>query len=110
MTQTVKRIYTTVRRPSGDDSGQVECGFYIFEKGVVTLTDESGTPLRRGLDQRLSTRKLKGEKEIPTWSAPVPSGLAEQQIAGRLLHGKFSSERSESDFNRPLIYPRHSIA
>lgn len=109
MMATVKQVYTTVRRPSGDDTGQVECGHYVFEDGVVTLTDEFGTRLRRGLDQRQSTRKLKDEREAPVWSAPVLAGQEAQHVAGRLLYGKFAAERSGSDFNRPINYPLGNI-
>ena len=109
MTETVKPVYITVRRPMGDDPGRIEAGHYIFVDGVVTLTDEAGTPLRRGVDQRLTTRKMKGEKEAPVWSAPVAEGVADRTIAARLLQMKFSSQRSGSDFNRPLIYPPISI-
>jgi hypothetical protein len=109
MSETVKPVYITVRRPMGDDPGRVELGHYIFVDGVVTLTDEAGTPLRRGVDQKLTTRRLKGEKEAPLWSAPVAEGLDDRAIAGKLLHMKFSSQRSGSDFNRPIVFNNAGI-
>jgi hypothetical protein len=107
---TVKQVCITVRRPLSDaDPGQVEYGSYTFIDGVVTLTDDGGKPLRRGMDQRLSTRTVKGAREVPVWSAPVLANQADHQVAGRLLHNKFSSERSGSDFNRPLHYSQSGI-
>ena len=104
---TVKQVSISIRRPLGpNDAGLCECGHYIFVDGVVTLTDESGTPLRRGLG--ISARKPKGA--IPLWTAPVLATQAAHQVAGRLLHTKYSSERSGSDFNRPLSYPPVSVA
>jgi hypothetical protein len=99
-----KQICIQIRRPlGGDDLGEVAYGHYVFVDGVVTLTDEDGNPLRRG--QRLTTRTVKGAKDAPLWSAPVPEGRGDHQVAGQLLHSKFSSERSGTDFNRPLPPP-----
>jgi hypothetical protein len=98
-----KQICIQIRRPlGGDDTGQVEIGHYVFVDGVVTLTDEDGNPLRRGQDQRLTTRTVKGARDAPVWSAAVLADQADHQVAGRLLHTKFSSEKSGTDFNRPL--------
>jgi len=104
MMSEVKPVFIEVRRPLSDaDPGHVELGFYIFDGGVVTLTTEDGTPLRRGSSQTLSTRTAKQDGSL--WSATVPPGHDDAMVAGRLLSSKFSSQRSGSDFNRPLPGP-----
>jgi hypothetical protein len=101
-----KQICIQIRRPlGGDDLGEVAYGHYVFVDGVVTLTDEDGNPLRRGVSRRLTTRTVKGAREDPVWSAAVLADQACHQVAGRLLHTKFSSEKSGTDFNRPLPGP-----
>jgi hypothetical protein len=99
---TVHQVYITVRRPTGaNDPGQVEVGHYVLVDGIVTLTDDAGVPLKRGSSQ-LTTRTVRGARDAPLWSAAVPADQSDRQVAGRLLHSKFSSQRSGSDFNRPL--------
>ncbi len=101
----VEQVTITMRRPlSAGDTGVVAIGHFTFEDGIVTLTNEDGSPLRRGLDQRLTTRTVRGAREAPVWSAAVLAGHQPRQVAGRLLHQKVSSEKSGSDFNRPLPY------
>jgi hypothetical protein len=100
-------IYITLRRPLGDgDGGEIAYSHYTFVDGIVTLTDEAGTALKRGSSQVLTTRTVKGARDAPLWSAAVLAGHDCQQVARRLLHTKVSSEKSGTDFNRPLIYPK----
>jgi hypothetical protein len=106
----IKQICITLRRPLGDsDPGMVAYGHYTFKDGIVTLTSEDGTPLKRGMDQKLTTRTVRGTREAPVWSAAVLAGHDARQVAGRLLHSKVSSEKSGSDFNRPLTYQNLGI-
>ena len=84
-------------------------GHYTFAGDTVTLTTEDGTPLQRGSTQALTARKARGARDHQVWSAAVPSGGDAEIIAKRLLHTKVSSERSGSDFNRELRYPRMGI-
>ena len=90
----VKQLTIQLRRPTGPtDIGESEYGFYVFDedKKVVTLTDEHGTPLKRGA--KLTTRTV--PREVPMlWSAPVPAGREPFQVAAKLLHTKVSSEKS----------------
>jgi hypothetical protein len=107
----VKQVTITLRRPLGpEDQGLVEIGHFIFSDGVVTLTSEDGTPLKRGSNQTLTTRTIKGARDVPLWSAAVLAGHDARMVAGRLLHSKVSSEKSGSDFNRPLHYQKMGIA
>jgi hypothetical protein len=104
----IKEVTITLRRPTGpNDPGLCEIGFFTHVDGIVSLTDESGTPLRRDGGSTVTTRNTKG-KDAPTWSAPA--GNDPRAVAGRLLHQKFSSIKSGSDFNRPLHYPKIGIA
>jgi hypothetical protein len=101
----VKSVTITLRRPLGPgDCGLCEIGFFTHVDGVVSLTDESGVPLRRG---STVTTRTKG-KDTPTWSAPA--GDDPRAVAGRLLQQKFSSVKSGSDFWRPLRYEKIGIA
>ena len=47
MRDDVKRVTIQLVRPQGNDMGAVEEGFYIVERGEVTLTDAAGEPLER---------------------------------------------------------------
>jgi hypothetical protein len=106
-----KQIYIQLRRPLGaDDPGEVAYGHFTFVDGIVTLTGEDGAPLRRGKDQQLTTRTVRGARDAPVWSAAVLAGHDARQVACRLLHQKVASERSGSDFNRPLHYRPIGIA
>jgi hypothetical protein len=103
-------IIIQLRRPlGGDDAGEVAIGWFTLEDGIVHLTDEAGVPLKRGISQALTTRTVKGARDAPVWSAAVLAGHDAQQVAGRLLHQKTAGERSGTDFNRPLHYPRSGI-
>jgi hypothetical protein len=106
----IKRITIQLRRPLGaDDSGMVAHGCYKFADGVVTLCTEDGTPLKRGRDEQLTTRTVKGARDAPLWSSAVLAGHSERQVAGRLLHQKTASEKRGGDFNRRLDYPDRGI-
>jgi hypothetical protein len=102
----VKSVTVQLRRPLGaEDAGMVARGYYTFLDGVATLVDEKGTPLRRGKSEVLTTRTATGARDAPLWSAAVLAGHDAHRVAARLLHSKVSSEKSGSDFNRPLNYP-----
>jgi hypothetical protein len=106
----LKQISIQLRRPLGaDDLGEVARGHYTFADGIVTLCDSDGSPLRRGMDQALTTRTVRGARDAPVWSAAVLAGHDARMVAGRLLHQKVSSEKSGSDFNRPLRYENPGI-
>jgi hypothetical protein len=97
----IKSVIITVRRPLRDgDFGECAEALYEFdeEKRVVTLVDDGGKPLPRGM-----TRNVRGKKEeAPRWSARVLDGQDPRTVAGRLLHQKVAGEKSGSDFWRPL--------
>jgi hypothetical protein len=41
----VRRVTIQVRKPSGNDPGEIAFGFYTFENSVLQMTDENGSPL-----------------------------------------------------------------
>jgi hypothetical protein len=105
-----KQFSIQLRRPLGaDDPGEVAYGHYTFVDGIVTLCNEQGNPLRRGMDQPLTTRTVRGARDAPVWSAAVLAGHDARMVASTLLHQKVASERSGSDFNRPLHYQNLGI-
>jgi hypothetical protein len=105
----IKHINITLRRPLNDaDPGECARGCYIVADGVVYLTDSDGVKLKRGADQKLTTR-TKAAKDQPLWSSPLPEGRSERAVAARLLQSKVSSERRGTDFHRPLQYPRNGF-
>jgi hypothetical protein len=106
-----EKIHIQLRRPLGDDDpGVVAYGHYTFVDGIVTLVGDDGKPLRRGSDQLLTTRTVRGARDAPLWSAAVLAGHDARQVARMLLHQKVSSEKSGTDFNRPLNYPKLGMA
>jgi len=73
-------------------------GFYIIEGDVLTMTDEKGKPATDPSGKTYS-QKLDGESP--------------RIIAARLtkkLRLAFRGKAGNSDFNRPLIYPKIGIA
>jgi hypothetical protein len=88
----IKSIYVTVRQQSDapGDLGETVVAHYIFDQGVVTLTDESGKPLD-GKSHTLAPR------ENP------------RAVASRLRRREWLRE-SGSDFNRPLHYRPLNLA
>jgi hypothetical protein len=42
----VNEILVTVRRPSGNDPGQVEPGYYVIEDKSLWVTDKDGIPFK----------------------------------------------------------------
>lgn len=102
-----EQIQITLRRPLNEnDPGVCARGYYTFVDGIVHLTDENGVPIKRGSHEELTTRTVKGARDAPLWSAAVLAGHDPRHVAGRLLHQKVASEKSCSDFNRPLLYPK----
>jgi hypothetical protein len=106
----IKQLQIMLRRPLNEsDPGECARGYYTFVDGIVHLTDENGLPLKRGRNEALTTRTVKGARDAPLWSAAVLANHEPRQIAARLLHQKVSSEKSGSDFNRPIHYKNFGV-
>jgi hypothetical protein len=87
----IKQVIITTAQPIRDgDAGRCEIGFYKIEKGFVIMTDETG----RATGKRLA----------------LGAGDSAERVAARLLREQWLRRGGESDFNRPLSYPRAGIA
>jgi hypothetical protein len=86
----IHEVRFQIRGPLNGDAGRVEAGFYSVSDGVLTMRDAKGSPI--GTEHRL------GPDDNP------------KVIAARLGKEAWGKARGESDFNRPLNYPRWGIA
>src|SRR4051794_37372860 len=57
----VHSVYITVRQPTDDAPGEIDPGFYVIEDGVLTLTDEQGSPIGGKNDSALSHELANGD-------------------------------------------------
>ena len=78
-------IFTQTRRPSDEDPGAIEEGYFFEERDKVFLCDATG--VRTGASKALRP------------------GDNPKEIAVRLLRDE-TGKRRWSDFNRPLRYPK----
>jgi hypothetical protein len=81
---TIKAVIITTQPPRGDNPGACEIGHYKVENGFVIMCNEDGRPTGKKC-------RLIGEEA--------------HQAAARLLREAWSRRTTESDFNRPLVYP-----
>ncbi|MFY9953780.1 hypothetical protein [Bradyrhizobium sp.] len=87
----IKQVTITTRQPIGDgDPGRVEIGFYKITKSMIAMCDEDGRPTGK--------RLALGPGDDP------------KRIASKLLREQSLRRGGESDFNRPLNYPRSGVA
>jgi hypothetical protein len=89
-------VFIQIRKPDGDDPGQVAEGAFIVEDGVVILTDRDGNPARDD-DGKFYKRKL-------------ADGQNPKVIAGRLTRELRSALRGKNaptnGFDGPIHYPK----
>jgi hypothetical protein len=86
----IKAVIITTKQPRGDDPGACEIGHYTVANGMVVMCDEDG--------RKTGKRLALGPGDDP------------DKVAGRLLREQWLRRGGESDFNRPLIYPRSGVA
>ena len=93
----INTVIVDIYRPKEETGypGQVEEGQYIVEGGIVTLTDHAGVPLR-ARDGTMYSQKLEKQDDPHV-------------IAGRLTKKRWRDRPANSDFNRPLRYPKVSF-
>ena len=100
MTKAIKinRVVVQIHAPSENDPGRVTEGRYTVEDGVVTLTDDSGTPVR--------------DRSGKTYSKKLEPDEDAYAVAGRLAkqfrRARCGGERVEG-FSRKLHYPKLGI-
>jgi hypothetical protein len=95
MRDDVKKVTILLVRPHGEDMGAVEEGFYIVQRGEVTLTDAAGGPLARASPIR--------RKKI-TWSRKVAKDEDAHRVAKQLLWALHKMAKSSTKFDRPIYY------
>ena len=99
----VQHITVQIRRPTGDDPGQVTTGYFTLADGILTMTTSSGVPIRRATTGERFTCKIK----------PGDNHVA---IAGQLTLQVRDELRGENrpgavkGFNRQLDYPKSGVA
>jgi hypothetical protein len=94
---TVHRVIIQIRRPSGDDPGQVSEGYYVVHDGVLTMTHEDGQPVSP--DQFRHTLKAGDD----------PAAIA-GMLTRRVRRFMLGITETEEAFNRPLGYGNLGIA
>jgi hypothetical protein len=68
----VNEILVTVRRPSGNDPGEVTVGYYTIENNSLWLTDQNGIPLMDSnavqLESEANVRAIASSLTKERWS------------------------------------------
>jgi len=100
MSSEVHRVTVQIKRPKGDDPGQVAHGAYIIEDDKLTMTTLRGKPVR-DLEGRQYTHRLT-EKDNPHGIAAVLT----RQLRGA-LKGKSALV---SGFDKRIEYPKVGLA
>jgi hypothetical protein len=69
----VEEILVMVRRPSGNDPGEVTVGYYTIEDNSLWLTDQNGIPFADGaavtLESEANARAIASSLIRKRWSA-----------------------------------------
>jgi hypothetical protein len=86
----IKSVWMQTSPPIGKDPGYVEIGHYTVTDGLLQIVDEMGKP---------KGKKVKLERE----DNPA-------KVAGRLTKEAWMKRARESNFNRPLVYPKMGLA
>jgi hypothetical protein len=83
----VEQIIVTVRfaEPEDGDPGEAAVGYYTVEDGLLTMTDEHGTPLKNSMPVKL---------EDPSKAQAIAASLVKKR------------RNDPENFNRPLRYSR----
>lgn len=93
----VERVIIQIRRPSGDDPGQVSEGYYIVNEGMLIMTHSDGEPV----DDTMFRRKLR-----PDDNPAALAGVLTREVRRHML----GITKDEENFNRPLGYSNSGIA
>lgn len=88
----VRRVIAQVQAPKPGDDGRVTYGYYRIDDGVLTMTDESGIPVRDRNGERVTHTLRPGDKETAIANALTLK-------VWRIRHD------DNGGFNRPLPSP-----
>ncbi len=89
----MEKCWAQVRPRDSNDQGEVMLVCYSLDGDTLTVVDETGTPLR-------------GKQGI--YQHQLKDGEDPKRIAGRLMR-QFRTARQDSNFNRPIAYPKLGI-
>ena len=93
----VHKVLAQVEAPSNSNpAGRITTGFYTVTKGVLTMTDADGVPVRRS-DGEMYTHKL-GKGENPASMACVLTKQVRAAVHGYSL--------TSGQAREPLVYPK----
>jgi hypothetical protein len=90
----MEKFWQPVQHPSGGDKGEVALVCYTLDGDTLTVVDETGTPLRG--KQGIYQHRLK-------------DGEDPKRIAGRLMRQFRTARHGDSNFYRPIAYPKLGI-
>jgi hypothetical protein len=94
------QINVQVRRPKGDDPGQVALGAYTIENGVLVMVQPTGEPVRNPTNGEKFTHRLRdGDNSVAI------AGQLTLEIRQTLL-----GKGAVAGFNRQIYYPRSGLA
>lgn len=99
---TVHHVTVQLRKPVGDDLGQVTEGFYVVQDGVLSLTDDDGDPLM-------------GKNGVPVVKRHVLKPGDNAEAIARVLTKKARREilgltETQESFGRKLGYQPNGVA
>lgn len=92
----VHRVIIQIRRPSGDDPGQVSEGFYIVKDGVLIMTHGDGRPINDEFRHVLK----------PVDDPAAIAGMLTRRVRRFML----GISEAEEAFNRPISYGNFGTA
>ena len=101
MRDDVKKVTIQLVRPHGEDMGAIEQGFYIVQRGEVTLTDAAGEPLERS--SAIHRKKI-------TWLRKLGKDEDAHRVARQLLWALHKMTKSSTKFSRPIQYKPLGVA
>jgi len=102
----IHQVSIQIRRPMGNDPGEVEAAFYTVEGDVIVLTDRAGEPLVR---QQSIPRRRGAPAPLQRYERKLKPGENVEWAAKELLMTKRTASKRGSDFNRPLRAPELGI-
>ena len=96
----IHQVEVQIEPPKDQFPGRTVQGKYLFEDGIVMLTDHLGIPVR-DRDGKAYSKKLEADEDP-------------RAVAGRLTKQFRTARRGEkgqdANFNRQIVYPKSGIA
>lgn len=94
---TVHRVTIQIRRPSGNDPGQISEGYYIVKENTLIMTHSDGEPV----DETLFRRELR-----PNDNPAALAGVLTREVRRHML----GISKDEESFGRVLPYANQGVA